>query len=457
MEVMSMPSRHIVVVGRDYMSQLGIVLHGMPTGSESVHTAVTDMVVDVNDVLVAQDYSAEEDCSKDTSHRVHAAKSGSTVYLHVHRLYAVVCLEQLMGQFRYAKGMVCPGLDCVNVSVDDVSRIPPRLGTVSAPWNKVVMCVPRGKFFWNIFWLQSGCIHIDLVEFVLYENSAALNNRMLSVMTTLHVLGGLKPVSVASDTSEVMNGAVFYWTHHQTDKSSRTTGLLAVSICYYSATRWELLGGVYGFEELNLLCLGHSNVLLDGLLVMVTHPGIGTLFPELLKWILFTSLWEGSIVSLDTNNNFVNAEWLESWTKEKLQKAKVVAVACIPVVEAMCDYDQKYFNSVFLSAIVAWPNVTVIVFDEFHEEKGIVRRYHQWDHYSARHVLYFIDERHTWCGLYKSFEKHGKCFDGFEKKDSGVEAYQMDTGNWYLLLLVRHVVFGFLVVVSHVYGCLEFS
>jgi hypothetical protein len=56
-------------------------------------------------------------------------------------------------------------------------------------------------------------------------------------------------------------------------------------------------------------------------------------------------------------------------------------------------------------------------------KKGIVRHCHQWDHYSARHVVYFIDERHTWCSLYKSFEKHGKCFDGCEKQDSGVEAY----------------------------------
>jgi hypothetical protein len=46
LEVMSMPSRHVVVVGRDFMAQLGIRLYGLPTCIEGMSAALADIVED---------------------------------------------------------------------------------------------------------------------------------------------------------------------------------------------------------------------------------------------------------------------------------------------------------------------------------------------------------------------------------------------------------------------------
>jgi hypothetical protein len=198
-----------------------------------------------------------------------------------------------------------------------------------------------------------------------------------------------------------------------------------------------LLCEVDGFEELHLLCQGQLDVNLDCQFVEVNFSGAGSMLPKLFKRIFFASLWKRGIVSLDTNNDFVNADWLESRTKEKLQKARVVPVACMLVVEARDNYDQKDFNAAFLPVILAWPNVTVFLFDEFDKRNGIVRRCHPLDHYLARRLVSFIDKRRTWCGLCRECKRH----------NSGVGAYKMDKEDCNLLLLIRHVVSGLMPVV----------
>jgi hypothetical protein len=119
LEVMSMPSKHVIVVGPDYMSQLGILLKGLRMGLQSMPEAEESIVEDIKEAWI--------------THK---------------EVLAVVDYLQLSETFQHVMKFVYKDLEHVLAYVDDVWVMSPCLETAAIHLCEVFQCgVKAGLMF----------------------------------------------------------------------------------------------------------------------------------------------------------------------------------------------------------------------------------------------------------------------------------------------------------------------
>jgi hypothetical protein len=143
-------------------------------------------------------------------------------------------------------------------------------------------------------------------------------------------------------------------------------------------------------KELNPLLAGYLEVLLDYQFDIVHCPGIHNVLPDHLSQIFPASLWEGSVVSMDTKNTIMTATKYDFHKKKQIPRAPVVHIQEVE----LADEDNKIDldSSVPLIPVAERPMRTITSIDE---QKEIIRHWHQWGHYSAKGLAWLFRKRDT--------------------------------------------------------------
>jgi transposase InsO family protein len=126
-------------------------------------------------------------------------------------------------------------------------------------------------------------------------------------------------------------------------------------------------------------------------------------------------------VSTDTTKAILAATKYDFRKKQKQLTKKEVPVVCMQEVEPQENTDADIDAALPSMAVSDRSMTTVTCADE---QKEIVRRWHQWGHYSAKGLARLIkEEGYTWPGLHKMCEDICKRCSECQKHNTGVTVY----------------------------------